>query len=690
MYAHLLLLIPLLFIVNGDPELKYVLECDPRVDSQCDSLTLHQIARNVTESGSLNMIIDINTSQLQLTEIVEFHDLESVRISGINTVISCMSVNSGLTFSNISRVTINSITLANCGAPVLTGGLETCCVIAALSFLHCKDINANNVVVTKSKGIGMMITDHQGVTVQISSSNFTENIASVLHNGPKCGEMQSGGGVYIGGELLSSALYSFHNCFFAKNTIFSHSSTFPSTIDTNKLRHYQGGGASLVFDNGKTINIQAIFTWCTFLENYAIVGGGLSIEIDSGRDNIKHGGNISIIVQDSSFETNGCSLTKSAYSGGGVNFMLDTFNKPNLSTSNSVVFQRVNFSSNCAELGGGIYFSSGHEDHSSKELNSFIIDRCMFSDNRGYVGSAIGMMPNIFNVSLHTLLLMPTFKSCKFLSNVPSNDNSPQVSHSRGIIYSNLYNIKFEGQNDFRDNYETVLYIVNGQVDFSDSSADFMNNTGLEGGAMALIGLSSFKVGGRNSYTFENNTAIGRGGAIFSFTIDSHDYTMSRNCFIRNDEDYQETVGTLSDYEWNTNIIFTGNRANGGTGHAIFATSLHSCQLVRSYSSNDQLLYPPVDIADVFTIRGMLFDNDPALQPQIATEGAILHYNGNNKTLQVLQVVPGELIKHGVTLSDDLNNTVQLTLRASVKDNLAVELDSAFSSCLSDEIALKA
>ena len=680
MYAYLTLwlLVPLLSHAKaGDPEFsEYVLDCDPRVDSQCESLTLHQIARNLTKS---DVIIDISMSQLQLVEIVKFHDLESVRISGINTTISCTSENSGLVFSNISRLTIDSITLANCGAQVETYGAT-----AALSFLHCKDVNASNLQVSKSKGIGLMIMDHQGGTIQISSSNFTENVASVHHD-LQCGEMQSGGGVYVGGfrkELSSSALYSFHNCLFAKNVA---STNFSLLTNVNELRPLQGGGVSLVSDNGVTNNIEAVFTQCTFLENYAVVGGGLLVEIESGRD-MKSRGNISIIVQDSSFEANGCGLTKSAYSGGGATFNLDAFNKPNF-TSNSVILQRVNFSRNCAELGGGIYFSSGHEDHLSKDLSSFIIESCTFSDNRGYVGSAIGMMPSIFDASLHTLLLTPTFKNCKFLSNIPSEEGSPQVSHSRGIIYSNLYNIKFEEQNDFRDNYETALYIVNGQVDFMKSSAVFVNNTGLEGGAMALIGLSSFKVGGSNSYTFENNTAISRGGAIFSFAIDSHDYAMSRNCFIRNNGHFQENAGILLEYKWNTTIIFTGNRANGGTGHAIFATSLHSCQLVGSPTSSDHV-YSPVDIADVFTVRGMRFDDDPALQPQIATEGAILYYNSSNKVLE-LKVVPGELIKHGVALSDDLNNTVQLTLRASVKDNLAVELDSAFSSCLSDEIALK-
>lgn len=402
MYAYLFLwlLVPLLSLAKGGPgeTFEYVLDCDPRTDAHCQSLMLHQIARNLTESDSLSAIIKISTSQLQLTDVVKFHDLESVRISGINTTISCTSQNSGFVFGNISRLTIDSISLANCGGQVetLISGIT-----AALSLLQCKDVNVSNLQVSKSNGIGLTIMDHQGGTVQISSSNFTENVASECHD-PQCGVMQRGGGVFImgggfGQEPSLSSVYKFHDCLFTKNTVNTNFpySTFHSTLLTNtkELRPHQGGGVSLVFDNGVT-DIEAVFTQCTFLENYAIVGGGLSVEIENGREIMKSGVNISVIVLDSSFEENGCGITTSAYSGGGANFNLDAFNNLN-STSNYVILRRVNFSSNCAEIGGGIYFSSGHEDHTSEDINSFIIDSSAFIDNRGYVGSAIGMMPSI-------------------------------------------------------------------------------------------------------------------------------------------------------------------------------------------------------------------------------------------------------------------------------------------------------
>ena len=670
---------------SGGVELVYSINCESGVDSHCEAPTLYNIANNLTsdsfERTLQPVIIEINVSQLQLTERVEFRHVGSLSVTGTNTTITCTATDSGLVFSNISRLIIDNITLMDCGTRAAGGMCSS--TTAALTLYQCGDISISNLLVTKSRGIGLRVADHQGGTVQVVSSNFTESRASVQHD-PKCGEVQSGGGVYIGDfqqDPLTSAVYHFQNCFFSKNILSTNFSYNSTLANTDELRREQGGGVLLVFENGLT-DMHVVFSQCTFSENYAILGGGLSVEIEGGRD--KKSENITITVRDSLFEENGCGPIKSAHSGGGANFNFDMFSKSNL-TSSRIALQNVNFTKNCAQLGGGVYFNSGHELESSNDLNTLVIDSCTFNGNKGYTGSAIGLAPSVFDRSSHILLLMPVFKDCTFLSNIPMHNDDEQVSHSRGTVYSNLFNIKFEGHNHFRNNLETALYIVNGRADFSDSNADIVNNTGLEGGGVALIGLSSFIVGRNKSYAFVNNTAISRGGAIFSFTIDGHDYAESMSCFIRHGDSHDHT-GILPVDEWNTSITFIGNRANGGTGHAIFATSLHSCQVVNGNIKGERL-YMLVSTPDVFTVRGMKFDDNQLLQPQIATEGALLNHDDN--VTNVLEVVPGEQYKHGVTLSDDLNNTVKLTLRASVKDNLAVALDPAFSSCLSDEIALR-
>ena len=85
----------------------------------------------------------------------------------------------------------------------------------------------------------------------------------------------------------------------------------------------------------------------------------------------------------------------------------------------------------------------------------------------------------------------------------------------------------------------------------------------------------------------------------------------------------------------------------------------------------------------MFSARNIQFDDNP--KHQVATEGGLLHYNGNLP----LQIIPGEHYNHGVTLSDDLGNLVEATLQASISNTSDVALSSEFSSCLSDEISMK-
>ena len=172
-----------------------------------------------------------------------------------------------------------------------------------------------------------------------------------------------------------------------------------------------------------------------------------------------------------------------------------------------------------------------------------------------------------------------------------------------------------------------------------------------------------------------------RGGAIYFLMIDNHDVSVSRSCFIHHiDSNGRNRFIPVND--WNANINFTGNRAHSGTGHAIFATSLYPCQVVND-GTESRHFYVVVNVTDVFSVRNMTFDSDP--QPQVATEGALLYYDND----QPLQIIPGEQYNHNVILSDDLGNPLEATLQANINNNPKVELDSAFSSCLSNQITLK-
>ena len=656
----------------------FTIDCDPYETSfVCDSLTLDQIAENVTETS--NVYIEIKTSLLQLKGRARFENYMSLTIAGTRTdaTISCTGTNSGLVVFNVIEVTIIGIRLTNCSTHDFNSAYYY-----TVSLNHCMDITITNVTFVENNATALSILDHQGGTVRISFSDFIENIITSTGGDVYGQEIRGGGGVFIGNynsDPSSPSMYYFENCLFHRNIAHTRFYNFEYTDELGQpISGYgRGGGVFLAFETPPALtDIHAQFSDCEFVENAGFLGGGLSVDIEGDKE--RETTNITVIIRNSVFEENGCSLESPTGSGGGAHFNINTFNKRLLSQGHIRVIN-VNFSNNCAEIGGGVYFFSSHRD-SNTDLNELSFEGCTFIANEAHTGAALDLTPNIFDRLTSGFLLIPKIEECRFLSNVNTRSLNTETTFGTGTIYSSQYSLNFVGNIEFVNNSGTALYIVNGLADFSNGSVIFKHNRGNRGGAMALIGLSSFLVGTEGHYSFCKNTAMDRGGAIYSLMTDNHDYTVSRSCFIQY-VDSSNRKRIIPAYEWKANITFHGNRAKSGMGNAIFATSLYPCQVINNGSN----AYVVVNISDVLSVRGITFDNDPRLQPQTSTEGAVLVHNNQLP----LQIIPGEQFSHKVTLADDLHNPVNATFQASISDNPNVSVDSAFSSCLSDQIVLK-
>ena len=668
---------------SGDEELinsnesvwqNFIIDCDSQMDSSpCNSLTLNRIAENVTMASNVNIEIDI--SQLWLIGRVKFEHHESLTIIGESTTINCTQRDSGLVFIDIGEVTISGVTLNNCGTHDVDSPFYY-----VICLHHCRDITITNVSLLRNNATGLSIQDHQGGIVSISYSQFVEN--SVIATN---GSMRGGGGIFVGNyenDPPIAAIYRIENCTFERNvpkTRFYHYE-YTDELGQPISGYGRGGGVFLAFEIPLT-NVHTVISNCKFLENAGFLGGGLSIDITGGE--IDEATNVTVTVTDSLFEANGCSSETPTGSGGGVHLNFHTFNRQKLSSSR-FHFVNVNFSSNCAELGGGAYFFSDRRE-TRNDLNALSFDQCTFTKNRAHTGTAIDLTPNLFDRLSNGFLLTPTLKDCHFLFNINIRSLNTETTFGTGTIYSSQYSLEFLGNTEFVGNSGTALYMVNGIADFSNGNVTFKKNSGNRGGAVALIGLSSLLVGTEGSYLFIDNTAMDRGGALHCLMVDNHDFTVSRSCFIQHVDTSDRSRGIVPLSEWKANITFVGNRAKAGTGHAIFATSLYPCQVVNNGSTETYDVNVLVNINDVFSIRGVTLDKDSLLQPQVATEGARLRHSGNLP----LQIIPGEQYRHRVTLTDDLKNSVEATFQASLDDNSKVTVDSAFSSCLSEQITLK-
>ena len=517
--------------------------------------------------------------------------------------------------------------------------------------MDCSDVNIEYLVIMESKGIGLTILSHVGGRLLVVWSNFTMNkLPPELEK-----EVLGGGGVYIAGfqhDSNQSVSFEFKHCHFGRNTAHTRyfSSFYSDEFGQDRTGYGQGGGMFLAIENDivhSSVNLH--ITDCTYTENEAFLGAGLSTKIGRLR-HLTAITRVEITIENSIFTSNGCSKSNNTRIGGGAHM---SYNSLSITTEEGIKYtlNNVEFVENCAELGGGVYILSTRFNSTD---NLMVFNNCKFEKNRAHTGSAIDFTPCSFVISTGYTLI-PVFRNCTFLENVAiinSDLNSGQMTAGIGTLYATLYCIQFEGTNHFVSNTGTALYMVNSIANFSDSNVFFHNNQGERGGAIALIGASALLVGQDKEYSFTSNRALYKGGALYVLLINNHDFTVSQSCFIQFLSGERITL-TKS---WNTTISFSNNTAQ--VGEAIFATSLHPCQVINNHTDNKPF-YIIVNALEVFTIRGIDVDSN-----KVATAGGRLHRQSDS----LPPIIPGRRYKHNITIKDDMNSTVNEPLREIISN----------------------
>ena len=489
---------------------------------------------------------------------------------------------------------------------------------------------------------------------------------------------------------LCPTKFLFENCTFKNNTSYNiHYKLSYTDIGESQENDGNGGGVYMNFGGG-SVDVHVSFINCNFIANQAFIGGGLSAAIYRNNYYLNIN-NITLEITDSHFRQNGCMKSKYTVFGGAMYLRLESVDGAGIINSHFIV-RNVTFFHNCADLGGSVYYYSHHDRlHPDYSNNSMLFDNCTFIRNKAHAGSALVMLPDLlFMKRYRGYTIIPMFQNCTFLNNSvfvgQSHTHGTQRIPGVGTVYVSLSDVNFQGCNVFKNNLGSAVYAVNGVMDFQNSSVSFINNTGLQGGAVALIGLAKIIMGPNNTYEFINNSATFLGGAIYVSLTDITDFIVSKNCFIQ----YIDNGSTLISIQWNANITFLGNRAKDSTsGHAIYATSLIPCQAIR-YGTTDQTDYLVVNILEAFTKRGITFDSDTKLQPQLATDGATLDLGTNNSI--PLMIIPGEYYEHDILTTNDLGQRTKSSFRAAIIVNKtgdsSIQLDSAFSTFIGDELRL--
>ncbi len=618
-----------------------------------------------------------------LSRAVRLSRLQNITISGSDEVILyCNDTgDAGLTFDFVQNLLINNVVVENCGTLQGSGPTinrhpaalleEPVMFRSAVYISNCTDVMISDCKFAQNAGIGVTIFNSNGL-ITIESCSFTNN--SVPHH--EQSEYPGGGGLYIeqnnctflgNGSDFNCEIDSFVE-FMIRDTNFSGNTAtrltenefiFPNQKELELSRLGDGAGLSIALRKFTSRNCFTIQN-CIFEKNRAFLGGAIAIQIDdSAVDNtIKMDGGI-------------VSFNTAVHGGGGIEFGFFSFQSMK---SNGIEMKNYRFDNNQALYGGGVGFYSTRM-HSFSSPNTVLFSNCSWSFNSAAIGAAIVLFPDDFTYISGGYLPVPKFHNCNFHRNRIASFNTnrgqfqslhaSQLNLGGGIIYSDTFSLNISGNVTFTHNTGSCIHISAAQINVLDSANLTMDsNYARKGAGLLLMGYASLMVCENSAVSFINNTAEDSGGGLYYDTVDLLEFFNSRRCFIR----YSELT---SHQNWITNFTFVNNTA-GKYGHAIYATSLLPCARANSLSNSTER----DEIKKLF-VGWQQFNFEPLEDYTITTDPAVIHFNKGT-----IEATPGNRTELGITILDDLDQTMDTVLFASCgstnkKDCQSISLEGA-------------
>ena len=575
-----------------------------------------------------NITFQFNSSVLCLGEVISYSNINNIEMKGTenSTLIQCEQ-SAGLMFHRVNNLSLIRLSFNKCAFNISTEisrvGLS---MFVGIYILDSQHITIIDLAVKNSPGTGMIIADSYGV-ISISNCRFQNNKANAT---------RSGGGIYIDLSRDSWADYSLSGCEFLDNHV--SESNFSYDVNCNDFRRGVGGGVGIALRRDSK-NVSITIQDTQFYGNSAIWGGGLTVTVcDSVSNN-------NLIIINSSFESNEAMCSKSGCGGGGFTIV---FGNSSIPKNNKLCFGNVTIKNNTAEYGGGMSIYSDYIYTSEEVSNSIEFDNCSWIQNKGKYGSAADISPirqtALENGSLPSVL----FRNCNFLMNsascsgmnqAPENSTVCQIGY--GALTITYFQVVLAGAIKFSDNKNSAIYAIISEIFIkNDCIVNFTGNSGRRGGGVALID-SFIIISNFVRVLFENNSASSHGDAIYSETIDLHDFIEYKSCFIQAQNPHGNT------------FEFIGN--NITEKDFIYATSLQSClKACPPYTENSS-------IADKLQCIGNF--SFPEVGLLSSETGQFLLKE--NETLP-FEVIPGIRINIPFDMQNDCKQNIRPALLASI------------------------
>ena len=568
----------------------------------------------------------------------------------------------GLLFKNSSNIVINSIRFVECGANHTSTSKDYSLskmyfitIRSTLYFYNCTNVEMFRVeVLNSSRATGVTMYDIDGI-VKVRSCTFVNN--SVYSNGSHAG----GGGFSVEftyckpGDTTcdddkydpdykrnKNSCYLFINCTFegniASNLRSNHYYVIP--IKSNHDATGRGGGLS-IFLKGDAFNNSISVVRSHFIRNRAVWGGGLRIQMSDDAYNNLVSVSRCTITENHTFQIKNKTYT----GGGGIDVITTVHNSKDIKSMSKIDVNGCIFKYNNAMEGGAIKFEMARQNISDfKELMKISMSNSSFEYNQARLGSAV--LVDDFPVFSYGLLPAVEFYNCNFSGNRIRNVSTPVHEAGIGTVFINNVLTMFHNYVEFFNNTGSALVVAGTLVNFTGTTALFNNNSGINGGAIALLGVSSILIGLNTDMTFVNNYALLHGGAIFNRYIGNEFLESNANCFLH----YSEPV--LDPREWEVRFNFSGNTA-GKDGCSIFSTSAYPCN---AKWGNDEV--------DVFQWNktNWYYENKKCTNEVLFYTEAQNFTFSNNRSLSdpdtVVSFIPGHHFTLPLQAWDEFNNNV--------------------------------
>ena len=633
-------------------------------NTDCTNTSSNRPCNNL--SASLELILGKDDSMLKITSgtytlpnetNLIYKSMTNVTFKAIEVKIICMGIGNGIAFVLCQKINIEGITFSGCGikrnSTSRDNNLSLLPVMTALYFINCRTVSLKYVTIHQSVALAVQFYSTTG-KVEILNSNFIDNVPN---------DGMWGGGVYIefpfcepgdescDNETTSSSVdissvsnseYIIKGCVFQRNEAADTSIRFMVLgFRSNHRAPGRGGGLS-VFFKGNASNNRFVIENCIFEGNHATYGGGIYMQmLDSAQNN-------SISLVNSNFSEN---YAKSQGGGLLVSFLYlkdltgDEVNSGNVELQNVTFTKNSVGTNNSSQLGkgGGIsYVTTRQATDDMFTANKFSMTNCVFEENFASIGSAIKVSTYGIQTSGH--LYPVNLINVSLMGNYVENKNINRPLGS-GALYVSHVPIIFEGLINFIKNLDgTGLVSFNSKI-IASSNANiwFKNNTGNDGGAMALRSSSVLVIGDNVTFYFHWNNAFNRGGAIFADYIGPTIDFETQNCFIQ----YHDF--NVSPSEWNAKFEFLENSVGEPLrNNSIYASSLYPCILDMPFGIIDdenELL------KNVFCWNNMIWDyNGQECSKEIDTE--LRSFDPISSPVR-LSVIPGKVTAMNLSGIDD-------------------------------------